>query len=403
MRKIIVVISMLIVTTVYTQTLEDYIKIAKENNSAIKIKNAEFNLIKERKNEVSSFQNTAISLGIFALTPETRVGSQLFKIGATQKLPWFGEFSAKKNLIEKLSEIKKNDIDLSDKEITFRVQEAYYRMYQQQAMTVILKRNKQILKTYENMALAALSNNKATMSDVLRIRVQKNELHSRIFQNINTIETLYRNFNTLLQRAKNSPLFIADSLQVLDILIQKSSIKLHPSLMKFKNMEAVYDAQKELITIDKKPKITIGVDYILVNNRTDIAVLQNGKDILMPKISLSIPLFTKKHNSQYKQLNFQKEILKNEIIQQENTLEMAFETAILDLENAIISVVAAQKNKTEIQRAINVDLKAYETGILNYDKILKLQIQKIRFELLEIEATKNAFIAKAKTIYLSKK
>lgn len=65
-----------------------------------------------------------------------------------------------------------------------------------------------------------------------------------------------------------------------------------------------------------------------------------------------------------------------------------------------MNVVAAQKNKVETQLAINVDLKAYETGILDYDKILRLQLQKIKFQLMEIEAVKTAFVSKSKSEYL---
>ncbi len=153
--------------------------------------------------------------------------------------------------------------------------------------------------------------------------------------------------------------------------------------------------------IEKYPKLEVGVDYIMVNKRTDISVSDNGKDIVMPKLSLKIPLFTKKYRSQNQQIKLKQKQLKQELIAQETNLTIALNTAILEKENAIITVVAAQKNKAELQQAINVDLKAYETGILNYDKILRLQLQKIRFELMEIKATKKAFIAKSKIEYLS--
>jgi hypothetical protein len=55
---------------------------------------------------------------------------------------------------------------------------------------------------------------------------------------------------------------------------------------------------------------------------------------------------------------------------------MALENAVLSFDNAVLRAFTSQKNQLESQRAINVDLKAYETGILDYDKILKLQIQK---------------------------
>lgn len=400
MKNILNILILIISLNLSSQSLEDYVEIARKNNSELKVKNAEFELAKEQVNEVGNFENTNLSLGAFALTPETRVGSQLLKIGASQKLPWFGEFSAKKNVIKTIAHLKQFDIELSDRDLAFNVKKSYYELYKQNAITKVFKTNKQILKTYENMALAALSNNKATMSDVLSIRVQKNELQSKIFQNTNSIAILSSNFNKLLQHNESNTLNVADSLNALGILISNKTINKHPSLNKISEMGLVYKAQEKLIDIDKKPKITIGLDYILVDGYNDINPNQNGKDILMPKIALGIPIFNKKHKSQYKQLFLKQEILKDKIKNQKNNLDMALDNAVLELDNTLLIVTAAQKNKAEIQRAINVDLKAYETGILDYDKILSLQLQKIKYQLLEIEATKNAFIAKSKVAYL---
>ena len=401
MKKTIIAITVLVGFTTYSQSLDEYVNIAIKNNSNLKVKSADYKLAKEKVNEVGTYDNTNLSLGAFALTPETRVGSQLFKVGVSQKLPWFGEFDVQKDAVKALAEIKQYDITLTERDLTFQVKNAYYNIYKELAITEILKENKLILKTYENMALAALSNNRATMSDVLRIRVQKNELHSKIFQNINSIEILNKNFNKLLQQDQNTFLNVVDSLNVLDILVGNKTINQHPSLERISEMQLVYKAQEKLINIDKKPKITVSLDYILVDGYTNSNPSQNGKDILMPKISVGIPLFNKKHQSQYKQLKIQEEQIQDALENQKNILEMELDNTKLALDNAILSVVAAQKNKTEIQRAINVDLKAYETGILDYDKILRLQLQKIRFQLMEIEAIKKAFIAKAKVAYLT--
>ncbi len=398
--KIITVITFLAGFTTYSQSIEEYLAVALKNNSNLKVKTADYELAKEKVNEVGTYENTNLSLGIFVLTPETRVGSQLFKVGASQKLPWFGEFNAQKNVVKTLAEIKQYDIALTKIDLEFQVKKTYYEIYRELAITEILKDNKLILKTYENMALAALSNNRATMSDVLRIRVQKNELHSKVFQNINSINVLNKNFNKLLQQDQNTFLNVVDSLNVLDILIGNKNINQHPSLEKISEMQSVYKAQEKLIDIDKKPKITVGLDYILVDGYSNLNPSQNGKDILMPKISVGIPIFNKKHKSQYKQLKIKEEQIANALENKKNALDIALDNAKLELDNAILSVVAAQKNKTEIQRAINVDLKAYETGILDYDKILRLQLQKIRFQLMEIEAIKKAFIAKSKVEYL---
>jgi outer membrane protein TolC len=402
MKNILIVFILFLSVKVNSQVLDDYLKIAVENNSAIKVKNAEFNLEKERVNEVSNFENINVSFGVFALTPETRVGSQIFKVGASQSLPWFGELDAQKSLQDSKAEIKKYDAILSERDLRYQVKVAYYQLYEKEAITYILKDNKEILKIYENMALSALENNKATMSDVLRIRVQKNELHSKAFQNINNIEMLSKNFNRLLQRDINIQLFVTDSLNVLDILISNKSIDEHPVLEKENAKNAIYKSKLDVISKEHSPKISIGLDYVLVDEIPNINLSDNGKDILMPKVSLSIPLFNgKKFSSQKSQILIQEDIVKNTIENKKNQLEMALQNAILNLDNSVLDVVAAQKNKAEIQQAINVDLKAYETGILDYDKILSLQLQKIKYQLMEIEATKNAFIAKSKIDYLT--
>lgn len=400
MKDLFFILIALLSVQIKAQSLEDFLEIAKQNNATIKVKTSEYVLAQEKVHQVGTYQNTNISLGVFALQPETRVGAQIFKLGAKQKLPWFGEFDAQKEAVKQKAAIKQYDIILTEKDLNFQVKKAYYTIYKEQAITKILKNNEQILKAYERMALAALSNNRATMSDVLRIRVQKNELHSKILQNTNSIEALSSNFNRLLQRDKNTVVTIIDSLNVLDVLVPKGSVEKHPSIEKITKMDAVYTAEEKLIGLDKKPKIAIGLDYIMVDRRKDIAVSQNGKDILMPNISLAIPIFNKKYQSQYKQIAIQQDMLKDAVLEQKNNLEIALDTAILAFDNAVLAVVTAQKNKAEMQLAINLDLKAYETGILDYDKILRLQIQKLKYQYLEIEASKNAFIAKSKIAYL---
>lgn len=402
MKNSLLILLVLLSIKVSSQTLDDYLKIATENSSDIKVKTAEFELAKEQVNEVGNLQNTNFSLGIFALTPETRVGAQLFKVGASQKLPWFGEFEAQKNLQESKAEVFKYNSILSERDLRFKVKAAYYDLYEKGAITNILKENKKVLIVYENLALAALENNKATMSDVLRIRVEKNELHANIFQNINDIEILSQNFNRLLQQETNTFLNVVDSLNVLDILISDTQIDKHPLLEKINAKNNVYKSKLGVIDKAQAPKIGIGIDYIAVNQRDNFNDPDNGKDILMPKISLGIPLFNgKKFSSQRKQVAIQETMVNDNLINQKYQLEIALQSAQLMLNNSILDVVAAQKNKAEIQKAINVDLKAYETGKLDYDKILRFQIQKIKYQLMEIKAIKNAYIAKSKVDYLT--
>ena len=55
-----------------------------------------------------------------------------------------------------------------------------------------------------------------------------------------------------------------------------------------------------------------GLDYIAVSERPNMSFTDNGKDILMPMATISIPLFNKTHKSKTKQ----NELRQQEIITQ---------------------------------------------------------------------------------------
>lgn len=400
-KTLIILILFLSTIASNAQTLQNYLDIAKENSSELKINNYEYELAKEKVLEVGNNSKTSFNFGYFIQRPETRVGSQVAIGGVRQQFPWFGTKNSEREVAKSNAEVWQYDLALSERDLIYKVKEAYYKLYEKQAITSILMENKQILKTYENMALAALENNKATFSDVSLIRVERNELHSNIFQNYNEIEALSKNFNRLLQRDINLMVNVVDSLNITDILIGKTVVDHHPSLDKIDQINEALDFENDLIGKENTPTIGLGLDYIIVNEIDNVTIADNGKDVILPTVSFSIPIFNKDYKSKNNQIKIRQDQIISKKINQKRLLEMALEEALLSFNNSVLSVVSAQKNKEEIQHAININLKAYETGILDYENIVGLQLQKIKYQLMEVAATKKAFIAKATTGYLT--
>lgn len=400
--KILIMSSILLgINLSNAQKLDDYLAIAKTNSLELKISSYEYEIAKEKVLEIGNNSNTSFNFGYFIQSPETRVGPKVAVGGVRQEFPWFGTKNAERDVAKSTAEAFQFDAELSKRDLFYKVKEAYYNLYEKQAMTAILIENKEILMIYENMALAALENNKATFSDVSLIRVQKNELHSKMFQNYNKIEALTKNFNRLLQRDISELISISDNLNVTDILIGNTEVNSHPSLHKIDQLNDALELENELIGKENTPTIGLGLDYIIVNEIDNIDIVDNGKDIILPTIYFSIPLFNKDYKSKNNQIKIKKDMIVSEKINQKRLLEIALEEALLSFNNSVLSVVAAQKNKEEIQHAININLKAYETGVLNYENIVSLQLQKIKYQIMEVVATKNAFVAKAATEYLS--
>ena len=378
MKKYISIIFLLLSFTVFSQSLEDYVQLALKKNPSINASYEEINIAKEKISEVGSWNDTGISFGLYPLRPETRVGSQAYNLGLSQDFPWFGTYAQAKKVQKSKVKLKDLDLQLRQKNIRYKVAEIYYKLYQLQSTIGMLNQNKSILKVYEKMALGALENNRARMSDILRIRAEKNAIDAQIEQYQRNLETFKHVFNRLLNREINTKIEIPAFLEANSITPITQNVEKHPSLEKIKQLKSIYREEKKLINKQSKPKIRLGTNYLPVIPRTDAIPVDNGKDVWMINIGLKIPLFNKKYRSQLKQtdlkikqINFKQQ---NDFLQ----LQSAVEQANTDLGNALIAKKTAQKNIKDIQSAVNADFKAYETGLLDYDRILRLQLQKIK-------------------------
>jgi outer membrane protein TolC len=123
------------------------------------------------------------------------------------------------------------------------------------------------------------------------------------------------------------------------------------------------------------PSIGIGLDYIFVENRAIDNLADNGKDIIMPMVSVSIPLFSKKYSSKQKQLQLDQKAIESSKTTATNQLNMLFETALANLKTAKASVETQNKNISQANQAEKVLLAAYQVAKIDFDQILEIQKQ----------------------------
>jgi len=402
MKIYILIIISLVSLQLTAQSFEDYVLLAIKNNPTVKAAIVEVKIAGEKMNEVGTWKDTGLSIGAYPFTPETRVGSQKVNFGVSQELPWFGTLHQEKRVQQEKQKLKEWEVDLTSKQLRYKLAELYYKLYQLQANIKILKEDENILNIYEKMALGALENNRAKMSEVLSIRVEKNEINSRIIQLQKELVSFKHVFLRLANLPLNDDINLPEELNIEKIYADKSKIDSHPSIKKIAQWEEVFKQEKKLIKKRSKPKFKLGTTYIPVTPRTDAFPADNGKDVWMLSIGLKLPLFNRSYKSELKQTNLKIKKIKYQKENQRLNLESALEQALTDYNNAKLGYSVAKQNIIEIQRAINADLKAYETALLDYDKILRLQLQKIKVELRAVDYLKKAFIAVEKINFLLK-
>lgn len=385
------------------QKLETLIDEALLNNPEIQKIDLQYKRVSEKLNEVNTIPNTEFGMGYFISEPETRTGAQRFKISVKQMLPWFGTITSRENYVGALADAKYVEIVIVKRKLMASVSQSYYKLYANKAKQEILNENINLLKTYETLALASVEVGKTPVVDVLRLQIRQNELQQ--VKDVLQQEFLAEQttFNNLLNREDDIEVTFVDDLLLPneDFETTKENLTFHPELLKFDKLFRSIEQSELLNQKESNPKIGFGLDYINVSERPDINFIDNGKDIIMPMISLSIPIFNKKHKSITKQNELEQQEILYQKKEKRNTLESLLDKALKERMSARISYKTAIKNIKQSNEAKQILIKNYETGAIDFIDVLDIQELELKFQISQIESIVKYYVQSTIINYLT--
>ena len=387
----------------YGQNLQTYIDEAISNSPEIQKFELQYGIASEKVNEVGAIPNTEFGLGFFVSEPETRTGAQRLKVSAMQMLPWFGNITARENYVSSLADVKYEDIVIAKRKLVASVSQSYYNLYANRAKQTVLLENIELLKTYETLALTSLEVGKASAVDVLRLQMRQNEMQQLLDVLIQQFLAEQTNFNKLLNRDKDISVNVISDLNMPleDFDITAENLALHPELLKYDKLYNSVEKSELLNQKESLPMIGFGLDYINVDERPDMDFRDNGKDIVMPMVSLSIPLFNKKYKSQSKQNELQQLEISAQKQDRLNNLESILAKAINDRISARISYKTQSKNLKQANDAEDILIRSYETGTIDFKDVLDIQELQLKFQINQIESIKTYYVQTTIINYLS--
>lgn len=395
MKNIKIIICLLFVSAfAKAQQLQTLIDEALTNNPEIQKFELQYKRVSEKVNEVNTIPNTEFGVGYFVSEPETRTGAQRFKVSAKQMLPWFGTITTRENYVNALADAKYEDIVIAKRKLMASVAQSYYKLYTNKAKQDVLGQNIQLLKTYETLALTSVEVGKASAVDVLRLQMRQNELQQLkdvLYQQFLSEQT---NLNNLLNRDNNVVVTLVDSLTIPieDFEINTENLSVHPELLKYDKLYQSIEQSELLNQKESSPMIGFGLDYINVSERPDMNFSDNGKDIVMPMVSVSIPIFNKKYKSISKQNELEQQEINYQKQERLNSLKTVLDKAINDRISARISNTTTTKNIKQAKDAEQILIKSYETGTIDFNDVLDIQELQLKFQMNQIEAVKNYYL-----------
>ena len=406
-RYITIIIAMLLCSTVsYTQSLDDYFKAAAENNPGLQAMYKEYEAALQQVPQVNALPDPTFSFGYFISPVETRVGPQQAKFSLNQMFPWFGTLKAQGDAAALMSEAKFHSFIDARNKLYFQVASAYYPLYELKEWIRIEQKNISILESYKNIATKKFENGSGTMVDVLRVDIMLKDAQTNLSILREKEKPLVTTFNNLLNRPKNEMVVIGNSLKrenLTDNFRKDSLIAANPNL---KALDFKFQASKAAELTAKKqglPKLGIGLDYVLVGERSDISLPESGKDVFMPMVSVTIPIFRGKYNASVKEAQFMQESYLYQKEEVTNTLISNYEMVWFEIQQQQQLLSLYEQQIQTSQQSLNLLFTSYGNSGKEFEEVLRMQQQLLKYQKLKATAMTQHQIAVAKINYLTSK
>jgi outer membrane protein TolC len=407
MKKIIsIIIFIWGASTVQAQTLDSYFQIAAENNPGLQAEYKAFEAAMQKVPQVNALPDPTFSFGYFLSPVETRVGPQRAKFSLTQMFPWFGTLKARGDAATLLAEARYQAFLDARNRLYYQVAAAYFPLFELNKWKQIEQENIDILESYKIITTTKFKNGRGSMVDVLRVDIMLKDAETRL-QILNDKEKpLLSLFNNLLNRDENEQVEVVDSLSVEDLPaeISKDSLLMrNPALAELELKTRASEASGVVAQKQGFPNVGIGLDYVVVGKSSAMTASDNGKDVLMPMVSVSIPLFRKKYKAAEREAQLKQESFSLQKENVLNTLVSEFDRTRFTLQEQQQLINLYNGQISTIRQSLNLLFTAYGNSGKEFEEVLRMQQQLLQYEKNKATALAEFQIARAKINYLTAK
>ncbi|MDT0686200.1 TolC family protein [Autumnicola psychrophila] len=390
----------------YAQDLDNYLQIAQENNPQVQSAYTSFEAALQQVPQVSSLPDPTLTMSAFGRMVETRLGAQEARFSLMQMFPWFGTLEAKATTAELMAEAKFQEYLDVRANLYYEVKSAYAEIFQLSATIAVKEDNLEILDSYRELALRKFEAGSAPMVNVVKIDIQREQVLTEILLLDEELQTRKKQFNFLINRAGNAQVIVADTLTIQrplydaeDQLQEEQNFEEHPAIIQFNRQAEAYESQQVVARKNGLPQVGVGVDYGVISERTDANPVNNGQDVIMPMLSVSLPIFRKKYRAAQKEAELMETAIQQNKQAKINSMKSEMAMTRYDLRKAQRLIALYDRQLESSEQVNKLQISAFSNATGDFEEVLQMNQDILMLQLQKIEAIKDAFVANAKLEY----
>ncbi|MDR0714730.1 MAG: TolC family protein [Bacteroidales bacterium] len=244
------------------------------------------------------------------------------------------------------------------------------------------------------------------MAGVLLIRIEAEELDNNIENLEAEILAEKARFNVLLNRPAESAVIIPDTLRQ-TVLADNTDgwiqtvVQQNPMLKMLEEERLSYEAKTEMNRKMGYPMFGIGLEYMLIGKTkeqtgaTSMMNSMNGKDMIMPMVSISIPLYRNKYRAAQRESLLLRKATDEKYTDILNQLQAELYRYKQQTDNATRNITLYRKQVSLTYAACELLLREFSSGKASLSDIVQMQRRLLDYRLKETDAVADYNIAAA--------
>lgn len=390
------------------QTLQTYQEEAAMNNPELRAGYLNYRAALEKSPQVSALPDPELGFMYFITPIETRLGPQQARFSVTQMFPWFGTLSEKSDAATAQAKAQFEAFREQRNRLFYRMEQLWGELYEIEKAIEVANENLMIVNTLVEVSIRRYENGLVSQVDVLRAQIEQEDILTQIALLEDDRGVLRTRFNALRNTDPETHVSMPDTLllnpvELTDEELMARITRQNPGLERLRYAREANQARLNVAWKDGAPSFGLGLDYIATGERDDMpALTDNGKDAIIARASVKIPLFRKKYNARVREAQLRVESTGESIESRENELNTELEVALRDRDDAQRRFELYDlKQIQRVQQAINILMQSYSADNTQFEEILRLQRKLYDYQLKRIRAKADHFKAQQYIEYLT--
>ena len=334
-----------------------------------------------------------LSVGLFPQAMHHVNGKQLATITIMQMFPWFGTLKAGREQMEYKAQEAYQKFREKSLSTAFSVEKQWYSILATQEKVKAVKQKRALLNDIKKVAIYLYKNYTAgrdtKMSDQLRLDAEEERLKEQT-ESLETQLTLQKQqFNITMHRQPNAALSLPDSipLRQMPTFNWTEIERNNPKLAQYSAIQKAFKSQEEQTRAKGMPMIGVGLQYML-NGKVDMPMMpnMNGKDMVMPMVSVTIPIYRKKITSAIHSAQLMERSVAYNYQSQLDALQSTYLSIEQRADDIKRKLKLYESEVSLLNRTLELMQKEYATGATSLTDILQTTRESIDYDLLKAEA-----------------